>query len=355
MAKASLADLQNEVLEALEKAYGAQVANAFAEAIEALRTGAELRRLLEAVEEQNVDEVMSAIHEEPTVFGELLDKLEEAFKEGGKSAIRFLPSDLTDQHGARLVMRFDVRNPSAEAWLKESSSRLVTNITETQRDAIRVTLEAGMRRGAGPNTVALDIVGRINKATGQREGGIIGLTGQQAGYVEAARAELASGDPKLLGNYLDRKLRDRRFDKEVSQAIKDEKPVPADTALAMITSYQNRMLRLRGQTIGRTESLTALRSAKHEAYRQAVEKGVDAQTISRTWRSAEDDKVRHTHEILDGQTAEGLEVPFISPSGARMRFPGDTSLGAGADEIVACRCDAIYSINFLGSLKPAAE
>ena len=52
--------------------------------------------------------------------------------------------------------------------------------------------------------------------------------------------------------------------------------------------------------------------------------------------------VQHYVNCLHGRG----DLPFQSPSGALMRYPGDTSLGAGANEIVACRCDCEYNFNF---------
>src|SRR5690606_4026797 len=42
---------------------------------------------------------------------------------------------------------------------------------------------------------------------------------------------------------------------------------------------------------------------------------------------------------------------FVTPSGARMRFPLDTSLGAGAAATINSRCDAEYRIDFLANLR----
>ena len=56
--------------------------------------------------------------------------------------------------------------------------------------------------------------------------------------------------------------------------------------------------------------------------------------------------MRHTHQILNAQEVTGMDLPFQSPSGALLRFPGDTGLGAGAEEIINCRCDLEYNFDF---------
>lgn len=58
------------------------------------------------------------------------------------------------------------------------------------------------------------------------------------------------------------------------------------------------------------------------------------------WLSMEDNKVRHTHEMLDLQTIP-IEEPFES-FGSLMMFPKDRSLGASDEEIVNCRCSIRY-------------
>jgi hypothetical protein len=52
---------------------------------------------------------------------------------------------------------------------------------------------------------------------------------------------------------------------------------------------------------------------------------------------------------MEGQ-AVGLDEPFISPTGAKMMHPGDTSLGAGGDEVIMCRCRARLKVDWLTDL-----
>jgi hypothetical protein len=208
-------------------------------------------------------------------------------------------------------------------------------------------LSRGMEEGLNPNTVALDVAGRMNKLTGRRSGGIVGLSNNQVQYVESVKKELASGNPAALRNYLSRSRRDKRFDGIIKRAIKNKAPLSKFGIDRIAGRYSDRLLQLRGETISRTEALSSIHASKHEGFLQGLEKtNYPPEAISRVWRSAGDGRVRHTHSAMNGEISAGLNTPFRSPSGALLRFPGDTSLGAGAEEVVNCRCDTDYRIDF---------
>lgn len=334
---------QAQLYDELLTRYGREIADAFMAAIADLATAADLQRLIAAVQAGNLDAAIAALNFEAAAYGPVLEAIRGGYVASGTLATGYFP--------ARMVVRFDVRNPRAERWLQEESSQLVREIIEDQRVAVRQALAAGMERGENPRTTALSVVGRLDRATGKREGGILGLTSIQEQYARTARDELASGDPAQLRNYLTRARRDKRFDRTVKKAIEAGEPVPAETISRAIKQYRNRLLALRGEMIGRTESLTALRAAKHEAYLQAVDSGQIAEAdVRRTWRDSSDLRVRHTHRVLDGDSV-GLRQPFVSPSGARMMFPGDRGLGAPGSETINCRCDVDYRIDFLANVR----
>jgi hypothetical protein len=340
------------LFDALAERYGREVAAAFLAAVDAIRAGAELQRVTAAIEAGQIEEALAALNIDAAAYEDMLDAIRNAQTEGGKAAIEDFPKRKPD--GTALVVRFSGRNPAAEQWLRDHSSQLITRITEDQRAAARASLRDSLEAGVNPRTAALRIVGTLNRATGRREGGILGLSGPQEGYVRNARAELTSGDPRALQAYLGRKQRDKRFDRTIERAIREETAPPAATIRKALLAYESRLLKLRGDTIGRVEALSALQAAKHEAYRQAIESGQVAESaVRKVWRSAGDFRVRHTHRALNGDSVAFRE-PFVTRSGAMMRFPLDTSLGAGAGEIINCRCDCEYRIDFLSNLAPAS-
>jgi len=336
---------QQQVIDDLLNRYDPIIAQAFRKAVEDVQNSVDLQRLIAALSAGDLNAAVNALHLDAAAYGPLVEAIRQAYGESGAASAGIANA----QTPAGVVIRFNIRNPRAEAWLANRSSNLVTRIVEDQRAAIRAALQAGMERGVNPRTAALDIVGRVNRATGKREGGIIGLTSTQEAAARAARDELASGDAALLRNYLTRERRDRRFDRSVASAIREGRPVPAAIVASATDRYRARLLELRGSTIARTEALASLHAARQEAYLQAVEDGKVAEAdIRRVWQSAGDSRVRHTHAILHGKSA-GLREPFRSASGAMLMFPGDPS--APPSETINCRCGIRYDVDFLAGIR----
>lgn len=330
---------QQRLFRELAAKYGPEVAQAFMAAVKDLTREVEFQKLLLALERRDLDAAMEALHIDRAAFQPLEAKLVEAFTAGGQGAVASMPAAVS------IGFRFDPGNQRAAEIIRSSAGRLITGLVENEINEARTFLADGMARGAGPRAVALDLVGRLNRATGQRTGGIIGLSNPQRAYVITARSELMSDNPALLRNYLTRGRRDRRYDRFVTAAIRDGKRVDPAVAREMTRAYSSRLLKLRGEIISRTESLPVIRAAKHEAYQQLVDEGqVSAADIRRTWHTSIDGRQRDTHHEMNAQVVEGLDGTYTSPSGAQFRYPGDASLGAPAAELIACRCDESISI-----------
>jgi hypothetical protein len=329
---------------ALVERYGVEIADAFMAAVADLRAGADLQRLIAAIQLGDLDAAIAAAHIDAAAYSAMLEGVRAAYVASGTTAAGFI----TQASGVAAVVRFDVRNRRAELWLSIHSSSLVTRIVDDQRQAVRQALAAGMARGENPRTTALDLVGRVDPSTGKRDGGIIGLTAQQQGAVEAARDQLRSDDPAQLKAYLERKRRDKRFDRSVLKAIREEKPLPAEIAGKALRQYKNRLLQLRGETIGKNEAFTSLQASKQEAYRQAVQGGaVSQQAVRKIWRHMANENPRIQHVEMDGESV-GLEEVFVMPDGTRMLYPHDPE--APAKHTLGCHCQADYRIDHLANL-----
>lgn len=334
----------------LERRFGPRIAAAFREAIDELTRAADVERAITALAVGDIEAALAAMHIEASAYGPLGDAIRDSFNAAGQMGVATMPP-LVDAAGASLVIRYDGRALGAEAWVRDHSSRLITRTVEDQRQAIRVALEDSLRRRQNPRSAVPDIIGRYNPATKAREGGIIGLTKPQERFAANARDELASENPAGLKNYLAREARDKTFDPAVRRALKDGKAVPPDVARKALEAYKSGLLRTRGRAISQTEVLTSLNAGKFRAYVQATEDGnLDPETATKVWRDSSDDRVRHSHAILDGESVLLLQ-PFKSVTGSLMLYPGDTSMGATAADVILCRCRFDVRIDRLRNLR----
>mgnify|MGYP001807499735 CR=1 FL=1 len=335
---------QQQRIEALLETWPSEIRAAFIDSIREIVDRVRLNAIITALEKGDIEGAVRATNIEPAAFQPLDTAIRQAFLEGGTATAATMPP-MRDPGGATVVFRFDVRMPAAEDWLATHSSRAIAEIAEDQRRAIRSALTEGMARGDNPRATALDVVGRVNKASAQREGGIIGLSSVQAEYVANARRELLSGDQAQLKRYLGRERRDRRFDPQVRQAIKGGKPIDAAMVAKMAGRYADRLLALRGEVIGRTETMAAINGSRHQAWEQAAARGgFTVDTVTKSWSAVRDARTRDSHRHMNGE-AVTLSQRFSNG----LMFPGDPE-GAIA-EIANCRCRLIYKRNFFAGLR----
>jgi uncharacterized protein with gpF-like domain len=105
------------------------------------------------------------------------------------------------------------------------------------------------------------------------------------------------------------------------------------------------LARGRASAIARTEVHTAATEAINESMKH---KHLTYRT--KTWHAAGDNRVRPSHAAASGQTVYFDEAFAVGDS--EMMYPGDASLGAGAEEIVNCRCSVLYHVD---ELEPGDE
>lgn len=91
------------------------------------------------------------------------------------------------------------------------------------------------------------------------------------------------------------------------------------------------------EMFARTAVTGAQNAGRVERMREAEEEyGIKSQ---KRWLSAHDDRVRDTHDELDGQTVDADE-PFVLSDGRTIEYPGDPH--ADADLVYNCRCTLLY-------------
>lgn len=323
-------------LQELLKKYEPQVARAFIAAIKDITRGAKLRALVRAIERNDIEAALAAIDFDRAAFAALAGGLTEAYSAGG--AIVVGSTAWRGPSGQRLVVRWDMQNPRALEHIRSISSQLITILTNEAKDVVRNTIAAGYELGRGPNQIAIDLIGRVSGA--QRTGGVVGLSRPQQKYVANMRRYLMEGDTSA---YLGLTRRDKRFDATV---LKGE-PLTRAQIDRITQRYSDRLLQTRAEAIARTETAQAVEASKVEAFAQYVDKaGVPPEAIIRRWMHPGGKNSRDWHAAMNGMEVRGLTQPFVTPRGALMMHPLDTSLGAGPVEIVNCRCQQVISIDY---------
>lgn len=334
----------------------------FTQTIQSVKDQATIAEIVRLLEVGNVDGVIELLQLEPATFEPIEEAIRQSYRTGGLTGagqIGGIPTQI-----GTLAAQFNIRSLEAERWLRDMSSRLITEVFDDQKEMVRERLLDGLQRGAAPRQTALDLVGRVDPTQRKRIGGFIGLHSQQAERVDRVRDILS--DPERIREYFikDRetgkwkpryKTTDRRFDSTIIKAIKEGRPIPQDQLNKMVTRMQDKSLKVRGELIARNESLNALRAGQWEAMQQAIAKGeVESRDVTKTWDATGDARTRLMHLQMEQTYGKGNGIPinqnFVGPDGSRLRYPGDTSLGATGEMSILCRCKANYAIDFIGRM-----
>lgn len=330
----------------LLKQYDKQIAQAFLQSVQGKASSVNLAELVRAIEANDINRAATIAGITKADLFPVDLATTSAYIAGGQTVSAAAPRFAAN-------FGFDGRAVRAENWARTHVGSLVTNIVDEQLDMLRETIGQQLSAGIGPRKIAVQIAGLVVGTN--RQGGFIGLTKEQAGYVNGrfredgtfvrgARQQLA----ELDSAYFSRKLRDRRFDGIVRKAIADGKPLAQADIDRIAARYSDRMLKHRADTIARTESITALRAGRHEGVLQGVEAGaIRRNSVKRRWDATLDRRTRPDHAAMHGQEVEGLETPFVLPDGSRMVYPGSTELGASASQTVNCRCYSEMIVDWL--------
>lgn len=322
-----------EVIQAIEgmepaaqRAYLAQIANTIDAA-----TLAEVER---AIQGGDSDAVMALL---PLgLFAGLIEILRAAFIKGGAG-------EMPGIKAPGVSKELDVNTPEASSFLSAQAKTIIDQAAIDEAKAIRVVLDAAKLSGQSARKTALDLVGRTSKQTGKRSGGVVGLSGNFAESVTNARTQLSSADGLQLRQYLTRSRRDRRFDGTVRAAIKSGKGLKVEDINKIVGRYADRLLVTQAETIAQTFVAEAFNEGRDQAWRQVIDRSKGRLTLAKTWKSRGDEKVRNSHAAMNGQTVP-KDQPFVSPRGALLMFPCDSSLGAPLSERARCRCIAEYAV-----------
>lgn len=103
--------------------------------------------------------------------------------------------------------------------------------------------------------------------------------------------------------------------------------------------YLEKIIPYRSEVIARTEVICASNLGS-----QAGARSLDY-PMEKTWISTRDDRTRDDHDEADGQVRD-IDEPY-EVGGELLMFPGDTSLGASAKNVIKCRCTESYRLKII--------
>lgn len=165
--------------------------------------------------------------------------------------------------GFQPTLSFDGSNPRLLRWMEHNTARLVREVTDESRDAIRQTITRTMREELRP----IDVFRSIKRN--------VTLTAQQAVAAQ--------------------NVYHRSFNEGAS----------ADEAMREAAFYADRALAYRAERIARTETMLAANQGQQEGWQQAADEGLfhrDEAEIE--WVVTPDDKLCPTCEAMDGVTRD---------------------------------------------------
>lgn len=332
------------------------IRDAFLEAVGQIKSAVLMAELEAAIAAGNIEAAIEALRLEQGFFGPLYEAQRTAFLTGGglimgETQLRN-PFD-----GSRYEFSFNARADRAETWVRDQSSRLITNVIEEQKEQTRIVLREAMEVGEHPRSTARAIVGKVNATTGKREGGLMGLDGPRAGVLKAITEGMKTADgvrdlvvvprdgspPYVRLTSVNKATANR-----ILAAHRRGEAVPAADRDVSERQLSNKLLKDRGDTIARTEALNALRSGRHEGFQQLIDAGkVRKDQVRIRWQATLDSRVRDSHRHLHDQVVKLGE--FFNPApGVFMQYPGDvehsTNPKALAANTIQCRCLAVYRI-----------
>lgn len=330
MARETQAKLQAQIAQ-LER--GMQ--RAFLEAVRDIKSATMIEALDEALsialETGDFTSVEAIFRLDQRVWAKLEDSWLAAFRAGGLSQLEALPK--RRPNGGRLLLGFRLNETQTNGYVTQQTGALITNLNESTREVIRAVLVEGIQQNTPRRQIARQLIG----SGSSRTGGALGLDMVSQGAVARTRVDLTT--PDGITRYLQRGLRNRNYDALVKRARREGRGLSSADIAKVTNAYERRLLRHRAKTIANTESGRAFNAARWHALRQQVESGeIPADAVRREWRATiGSGRTRDTHLAEHGSEV-GYGEPHVTSSGARLMFPGDTSLGAPGSETVNCRC-----------------
>lgn len=306
-----------------------QLAKAILAGLQKMGADADLDLIVAALQTGDVSKVISALAIDPkAAFSELSPAIQ-----GGVYASGAATAAAIRLTGAAFA--FDQLNPRLITWLQTYNLGLIRQISDSTKEAVRSVLVGGMTEGKNPKDVARQIKGIVGLTERQakavmnyrkeletfhlkRTAGSFGL-GRKVNSVNGTQVTILDEDGLNSDGVNARRLRDFRYDGQLSRAVETGKPLSPEQIDKMVAAYQRKYLAYRARTIARTEALRTTNMGVQDSWRQAIEDQVVQESlVRRQWVVAKDERLCEWCSPIPNMNPKRgvkLDQPFATPKG----------------------------------------
>lgn len=242
-----------------------------------------------------------------TAATELADYLRREYRAIGKAAE--LPSQVVGQ------FTFDTVSPTATQFARTEAAAMVTNMVESQREALRSAVTRAYTEGRTPTTLSRDLVNILQevKPTTPAAKSLAELYGTNVRGLTTRYETAVVNRAQAVA---------RQAAKQGLEGTKALQKVQKETQ-----KYADKLRKSRARTISRTELLRANNAGRLESFNQAVSKGLlNEQHARKQWLTSRLD-VCNICQNANGQL-QPLKQPFQTSVGSVMHPPAHPN----------CRC-----------------
>jgi hypothetical protein len=213
---------------------------------------------------------------------------------------------------------FDILSPNVIDAVRELETRAMQSLSTDIRETVRAYVENGLRDGVSHRQIA----------KGLRD--VIGLAPNQLQEVENYRRKLERAHETQ--DALDNKLRDRRYDKSITNARKTGTPLTKEQIDVRVNAYRKRRIAQNAEINARQMAVDAQKLANRLAWQTAADQGlVDRADLWKQRIGVDDDRERPEHRAINDQVRR-----FDEPYSNGEVVSGDSSWG--------CRCIDKYFV-----------
>ncbi len=332
----------NERAAELEPAAG----QAFVDSWQAYVNGVSLEGLQRAIFSGGSDGAARFLRTTPETIDQFGTEIQTAFVAGGAIAFATIPVKQNTPDGVRVSRVFAGTRPEDATAVTAQIDRVVRELAPSTASVVQNTLNDGLRRIISVDERMEELVGKLNPATGNREGGTLGLNQRDARTLQSVDDGFRTGNTARINSYFELDGRNKSLDGRIKRAIAKDGRISDTLRLEVRRAMQARLLAKRGLVFARAEVYNGIQAGRITGYNRIVAMGiVEDDSLRRVWETFIDSSTRPSHVSIDGQVRTGDE-PFMFPDGTRMSQPRDGSFGAPLREIVNCRCYVRFDFKF---------